>query len=115
MKSLDVGPLPICNNGRLAGMVTDRDITVRATCEGADPKSTKVAEVMTKGVIYCFDDDDIREAVSLMEERKVRRMLVLNKDKQLVGIVSLRDLALESDDSDLTSEVLEKVSSSAVH
>jgi len=96
-------------------MVTDRDITVRATSEGSDPSSTGVGEIMTPGVVYCFDDEDIRQAASLMEDRKIRRMIVLNRDKQLVGIVSLRDLALESDDSELTAEVLEQVSTTAVH
>src|SRR5438876_11903193 len=81
MKSLDVGPLPVCDNDRLAGMITDRDITVRAVAEGEDPKKIKVRDIMTPEVHYCFEDDLVGEAARLMEEKQVRRLLVLNRDK----------------------------------
>src|SRR5947209_20322388 len=87
MKSLDVGPLPICDNDRLAGMITDRDITVRAVAEALDPKTTKVRHVMTKNILYCFEDQDVDEAARLMQEHQVRRLLVLDRDKRLVGII----------------------------
>ena len=86
MRDLDVGPLPVCgDDDRMAGMITDRDITVRATAEGKDPKTTRVRDVMTEEVIYCFEDQDIDEAARLMQEQQVRRLLVMNRDKRLVG------------------------------
>src|SRR5829696_6661330 len=96
MKSLDVGPLPVCDNDRLVGMITDRDITVRATAEGEAPTAVRVRDVMTPDVIYCFDDQDASEAARLMEQNQVRRLVVLNRDKRMVGIVSLGDLAVET-------------------
>src|SRR4051812_49383439 len=107
MKALDVGPLPICDNDRLAGMLTDPDITVRAVAEGLDPKSTRVRDVMTPGVLYCFEDDEVHGAARLMEEKQVRRLLVLNRDKRLAGIVSLGDLAVETGNRDLAGKTLE--------
>ena len=111
MKDLDVGALPVCgDNDRLAGMVTDRDITVRATAGCCDPGGTFVRDVMTPNVIYCFEDQDVTEAARLMKENQVRRLVVLNRDKRLVGIVSLGDLAVEAGDERLTGQALEKVS-----
>jgi len=111
MRDLDVGPLPVCgDDDRLAGMVTDRDITVRAVAEGKDPKATKVREVMTQDVIYGFEDQDVADAVRLMEQHQVRRLVVLNRDKRLVGIVSLGDLATEAGDRAKAGEVLQEVS-----
>jgi CBS domain-containing protein len=114
MKELDVGPLPVCDHDRIAGMVTDRDITVRAVAEGRDPKSTKVRDVMTRDVIYCYEDEDVEEAARQMQSRQVRRILVLNRDKRLVGIVSLGDLAAETGDRQRTGAVLQDVSEPAM-
>src|ERR687894_2248246 len=111
MRDLDVGPLPVCgDDDRLAGMITDRDITVRAVAEGKDPTTTPVREAMTEEIIYCFEDQDAQEAARTMQERQVRRLVVLNRDKRLVGIVSLGDLATESGDKLKTGEVLQDVS-----
>jgi len=110
MRDLDVGPLPVCDNDRIAGMLTDRDITVRAVAEGRDPARTTVRDVLTPDVIYCFDDQDTQEAAKLMEEKQIRRLLVLNRDKRLVGIVSLGDLATRTGDRDRTGKTLERVS-----
>jgi CBS domain-containing protein len=110
MKSLDVGPLPVCDGRRLVGMVTDRDVTVRAIAEGQDPKATRVSDVMTPDIIYCFEDQDVQEAARIMEQQQIRRLVVLDRSKNLVGIVSLGDLALEGADEDLTAETLERVS-----
>jgi CBS domain-containing protein len=106
MQSLDVGPIPVCDGDRLQGMLTDRDITVRATAEGRDPNSTRVRDVMTPDVGYCFEDQDVQDAARLMEERQLRRLVVLNRDKRLVGIVSLGDLAVQTDDEELGGEEL---------
>ena len=97
MKTLDVGPVPVCDGDRLQGMLTDRDITIRATAEGRDPNTTRVREVMTPDVVYCFEDQDVVEAARMMEERQIRRLVILNRDKRLVGIVSLGDLAVYTD------------------
>ena len=113
MRDLDVGPLPVCDNDRLAGMITDRDIVVTAVAEGKDPRSTKVREAMSAGVFYCFEDQLVGEAAHLMEEQQVRRLVVLNRDKRLVGIVSLGDLAVETGDEQLTGNTLEAVSEPA--
>src|SRR5438046_4099256 len=101
MKRLDVGMLPVCDGERLVGMLTDRDITVRATAEGRDPNSTRVREVMSPDVVYCFEDQDVQDAARVMEDRQIRRLVVLNRDKRLVGIVSLGDLAVHTEDEEL--------------
>lgn len=111
MRDLDVGPLPVCgDNDRLVGMVTDRDITVRAVAEGWDPNTRHVREVMTPEVVYCFEDQDVEEAAQQMRDRQIRRLVVLDRDKRLVGIVSLGDLAIETGDDQLSGKTLEEVS-----
>jgi CBS domain-containing protein len=115
MKDLDVGPLPVCEGDRVAGILTDRDITVRAVAEGFDPGSTRVREVMSHAVVYCYDDEDAEDAARLMQERQLRRILVLNRDERLVGIVSLGDLAAaERGQPQRTGEVLQDVSEPSV-
>ena len=113
MKNLDVGLMPICDGDRLQGMLTDRDITIRATADGRDPNKTKVTEVMSTDVAYCFEDQEVAEAVSLMEARQIRRLPILNKDKHLVGVVSLGDIAVHVGDRDLAGETLQEVSEPA--
>jgi CBS domain-containing protein len=109
MRSLDVGVLPVFKGDRLVGMLTDRDLTIRAIAEGKDPKTTTVQEAMTADVAYCFEDQDVEEAGRIMKENQVRRLPVLNRDKLLVGIVSLGDLATRADEK-RAGETLEKVS-----
>ena len=115
MKALDVGPLPVCGeNDRLVGMLTDRDIVVRAVAEGHDPRTAKVRDAMTEGVTYCYEDDAVADAASLMSEKQIRRLVVLNRDKRLVGIVSLGDLAVETGgDRQVAGKALEGVSQPA--
>ena len=110
MKSMDIGILPVCDGDRLVGVITDRDIAVRGVAQGYDPKTARVQEVMTPEVIYCFDDEDVKEAAKKMEEKQVRRLPVLNREKRLVGIVSLGDLAVRTGKEKLAGEVLERVS-----
>jgi CBS domain-containing protein len=110
MRNLDIGPLPVCDGDRLLGMITDRDITVRATAAGRDPQHTPVREVMTTEVVCCHEADDIREAAKLMQATQLRRLLVINDDGRLVGIVSLADLVLHAGDEKLAAQTLEKVS-----
>jgi CBS domain-containing protein len=110
MRELDSGVMPVGQNDRLVGMLTDRDITIRATAAGKDPDETRVEEVMTPEVVYCFDDDDAVAAANIMEEHQLRRLIVLNRDKRLVGILSLGDLAVHTTDERLAGEVAEAVS-----
>lgn len=109
MRQLDIGMLPVCDGERLVGSLTDRDLTIRAIAEGADPLSTKVRDVMTPEVFYCFDDDDMQSAARIMEEKQIRRLPVLNRNKRLVGIISVGDLAIRTRDEHLVEEVLEHV------
>jgi CBS domain-containing protein len=96
MREMDVGALPVCENDRIAGMVTDRDIVLRATADGRDPNTTSVRDVMTEGVVYVFADQEVEEAARIMKEREIRRLPVLNREKRLVGALSLGDLATSS-------------------
>lgn len=107
MKELNVGALPVCDGDRLVGLVTDRDLTVRGLAEGS---ASSVADVMTPEVTFCFEDQDVTEAANLMEEHQIRRIPVLSREKRLVGIVSLGDLAVSTGDQALAGEVLERVS-----
>jgi CBS domain-containing protein len=93
MAKIDAGVLPVGENDRLVGMITDRDIAVRAIALGMGP-DTAVREVMSEDVKYCFEDDDVGKVAQNMSDLKVRRLPVLNKGKRLIGIVSLGDLAL---------------------
>jgi CBS domain-containing protein len=109
MRSLDVGVLPVCNGDRLVGMLTDRDLAVRAAANGRDPKSTTVEEIMTGQIACCFEDQDIEEAERVMEKNQIRRLPVLDHDNRIVGIVSLGDLAIK-DDENRAGVTLERVS-----
>jgi CBS domain-containing protein len=113
MKARDIGPLPVCEDGRLVGMLTDRDITVRATAEGEDPTAIRVRDVMTPQVVSCFEGQLVGEAALLMQEHQVRRLVVLDRDQRLVGIVSLGDLAVQTSDEELAGQTLEQVSEPA--
>jgi len=96
MKSLGVGMLPVCVNDRLLGTITDHDIVVRALAVGANPDAVTVQQTMTPEAVYCFDDEDVMEAALLMKHRQTRRLPVINRDQQLVGVVTLDDLARTS-------------------
>ena len=98
MGELDVGVLPVCDGQRLVGMVTDRDIAVRAVAVGLAPDQTEVAEVMTDEVAWCFEDQTVDEVLRDMGGSQLRRLPVVSRDKRLVGIVSLGDLATAAGD-----------------
>ncbi|WP_244610352.1 CBS domain-containing protein [Microvirga pakistanensis] len=97
MDEMNVGVLPVCDGRRLRGMITDRDITVRATAAGLPPDTTRVRDVMSDNVWWCFDDDDVGHIVQLMSDHQIRRLPVVDHDKHLVGIVALGDLATDSE------------------
>lgn len=92
MGRLDAGVLPVGENDRLVGMITDRDIAIRGIAEGKGPEA-KIRDVMSTEVRYCFDDEDVDDVLHTMSALKVRRLPVLNRDKRLVGIISLGDIA----------------------
>jgi CBS domain-containing protein len=110
MKESDIGMLPVCDGERLVGAITDRDLAVRAVAEGHDPSKTRVRDVMTAGICWCFEDQTLEEVAARMEEKKIRRMPVVDRNKRLVGIASLGDFALRSKNEHLTEEILESVS-----
>ena len=93
MRELDVGALPVCDGERLLGMVTDRDIAVRAVADGLNPDQACVSDIMTAEVEFCTADQDADEAKRLMGAHQVRRLPVVDGDRRLVGIISLGDLA----------------------
>jgi len=97
MADLDVGSLPVCDGRRMIGMVTDRDITVRGVAEGKGPDAP-IRDVMTDDVVWCTDTDSVDEVLQQMSDAQVRRIPVVDKDRQLVGIVALGDIALEEED-----------------
>jgi CBS domain-containing protein len=104
MAEIDVGALPVGENDRLVGMITDRDIVIRAVAQGRSA-DTKVADVMSKEVLYCFDTDEIDDVARNMGKARVRRLPVVNRDKRLVGIVSLGDLARNDDATNIGQTV----------
>ena len=110
MRDLDVGSLPVCDGWRLQGMLTDRDITIRATAEGRDPAATRAADVMTAAIFYCYDDQDVAEAAQVMESKQIRRLPIVNRDKRLVGILSLGDVAVDTGEKRLAGEALTEIS-----
>ena len=110
MAALNVGPLPVVTGAEVVGILTDRDITVRATAAGRDPQTTTVEDVMTPSVVSCFEDESISRAAELMEQNQIRRLVVLDRDQKLVGIISLGDVAVNTGDDALSGEVLERIS-----
>jgi nucleotide-binding universal stress UspA family protein len=109
MHLLGVGSLPVFDGDVLVGMLTDRDITVRAVASGLDAKTATVCDVMTPEVVFIFEDQTIGEAANLMAEKHIHRVVALNRSGRLAGIVSLDDVAAESGDARLAGETLERV------
>jgi len=112
MKDCDIGFLPVCDGEEMIGVLTDRDLALRATAEGADPATPigRGREYITAPVVYCFDDQSVEDAAKLMEANRIRRIAVVSrKDKRLVGIVSLGDIATNGTKR-TSSRVLECVS-----
>jgi len=107
----DFGAMPVEKGDKMVGMITDRDITLRVVAPAKDPASTTVEEAMTSGVNYCFDDDDVDTLAEKMQNSQYRRIPVVNRDKRLVGIVSLGDLATRAKNKDLTQHTLEEICS----
>jgi CBS domain-containing protein len=110
MRDRNIGFLPVCDGETLIGVLSDRDITIRALAEGMDVNIMLGRDLMTTPAIYCFDDQDVSEAAKLMEDNQIRRLVILSReDKRLVGVVSLGDMA-RSQTADLSGQVLQRVS-----
>lgn len=108
MAHLGIGALPVVERSHLLGMVTDRDITVRAVARGWDPATTTVEDVMTPGVVSCRESQDVKDVASLMEEHGLRRILVLSARGKPVGIISVEDIAQRAPDKRLVAEALHR-------
>ena len=109
MRSGNFGMLPVAENDRMIGAVSDRDIAIRAVADGKDG-STKVRDVMSTGVIWAYEDDSVDAAAELMSKHQIRRLPVVNVDKRLVGIVALGDFAVISSDIKTAGETLSEIS-----
>ncbi len=110
MRDRDIGFLPVCDGENLLGVLSDRDITIRALADGMDVAVMLGRDLMTAPAIYCFEDQDVDEAARIMQENQIRRLLVLSRDdKRLVGVLSLGDLAMKSN-TDRSGEVLQSIS-----
>ena len=110
MRDRTIGFLPVCDGEELIGVISDRDITIRALADGMDVNIMLGRDLMTVPAIYCFDDQDVSEAAKIMEENQIRRLVVLSREeKRLVGVVSLGDVA-RNESTDRSGQVLQKVS-----
>ena len=109
MAAIDVGALPVGENDRLIGMITDRDIAVRAVAQGKGP-DTPVREIMSEHVEYCYDDGDLDRVAGGMAQVRVRRLPVVNREKRLVGILSLGDVARRGNQREIVAETFAGVS-----
>jgi CBS domain-containing protein len=109
MRQHAIGMLAVMTRGQMRGVITDRDIAVRGVAEGRTPGATSVEEVMTPAVTTCFEDQLVIDAALLMQGNQVRRLVVLDRDNNPVGVLSLSDLATEAHDEQLTETTLEAV------
>jgi CBS domain-containing protein len=109
MRDYDVGSIPVCEGGKIVGMVTDRDIAVRALANGKDVSKLEAKDVMSKDVVFCRDNEEAEDAIRIMEDNRIRRLPVLNDAKRLVGMVSLGDIS-HALSQELTGEVTRAVS-----
>jgi CBS domain-containing protein len=110
MRDHNIGFLPVCDGDTLLGVISDRDITIRALADGMDVSIMLGRDLMTSPAIYCFDDQEVAEAAQIMKDNQIRRLVVVDREnKRLTGVVSLGDLA-RNGTNDLSGEVLQKVS-----
>lgn len=109
MKAFDVGALPVCAGSRLVGIITDRDLAIRATAEGRDPLQTLVSDVMTLEAVCCFETEPLSTAAHLMRRWQIRRVLVVDRMGALAGILTLTDIALNSREPRLAGDILSAI------
>ena len=109
MRDGDFGMLPVSDNDRMIGTISDRDIAIRAVAEGKGA-DTKVRDVMSEGIAWAYEDDSVEKAATLMSERQVRRLPVVDRDKRLIGIVALGDFAVERSQIQPAAQALSEIS-----
>lgn len=114
MRDGDFGLMPIGENDRLVGTLTDRDIVVRAIAEGFDP-GTKVRDVMSTGVLWAYENDSVETACQIMKDNQIRRLPIISREKRLVGILALGDLAVDGADIKAAGEALSDISRPGMH
>jgi CBS domain-containing protein len=112
MKEFGIGVLPVCDEDQIFGIITDRDIVIRAIAQGVDPNKIMVKDAMTPNVECCFDDDDLKQIVQKMKEMQIRRMVVIDHNKKLIGMITLGDISVHGDHQ-LAEEALERISEPA--
>lgn len=110
MRDLDIGMLPVEEERDIIGTITDRDITIRAIANGADPNSVKVGEVMSNEIYACTDEDDLVKAAGIMEDHQIHRLMVTDQDGDFIGMLALADIARNPRSESLTAAILEEVS-----
>jgi CBS domain-containing protein len=113
MKERDIGPVPIVEDKiskKLIGIVTDRDLAIKVVAAGRDPNTTFVRDVMTKDVITCREDDEIESTLNAMSRHQLRRILVVNENDMLVGIIAQADIATRMNEPEKTGEVVKEIS-----
>lgn len=109
MRNCGCGFLPVCKNDKLVGVITDRDIVVRAIADNKSPHATNVEHVMTKGVIYCTTRDTLKTVAEKMGSHKVRRLAVLDDNKRVAGVLSIDDIALKGGDAQVCGEIMKGI------
>jgi CBS domain-containing protein len=109
MEQHNIGAIPVCDGDRILGMVTDRDICLKVVAQGKDPDTCKAREVMSVPIVWCYEDTDVEEAIRLMETRQIRRLIVVDANKKLAGVVALGDVAVRANER-IAGEALERIS-----
>jgi CBS domain-containing protein len=109
MRDKDIGSLPVSENDQIIGVITDRDIAIRAIANGSDPQTETVKQIMTPKCLYCFEEDSVEDTAKNMAENQIRRLPVMNKEKRLVGIISLADISIKAS-KQAAGEALQSIS-----
>lgn len=109
MQKHDFGFLPVKHDGQIIGVVTDRDLVIRALAKGQDPTKTKLKEAMTKKILFCHEEDDLKKAAQIMCDKQVNRLAVYNNQEQLTGVISIGDIARKAKDNALLAKLTEAI------
>ena len=110
MRTFDIGLLPVCDGDKLVGTISDRDITVRATANNLHPEQLRCQDIMTAEAVFCFEDQDVDEARQLMQSNKIRRLPVVNRQRHLIGMIALSDIAIGTGDSQNAGVAIQQIS-----